>query len=353
MNKMKQYNDNYKELLENLNNEIETDNLKYILDEMFIFWYMHKNIIQLFLENIPSNYDTYLFTGATFLDCNDYEQFPFTVLGKIHIIDDPISKYVKIIDSDMSSNFKKKIKEQITLTIQDNLNILNLKDSNMFILPVTFFNRQDESHNTITDLANKFVINLFKGKNTKEELFDKKYNIDIFQNMIREEVKDILIFSDYNDINLELKERYMRYCEQNILPFNDEISDIQKFYFIIYSFFMQALEIAYSCIKYKVVPYLRYDISFHYFSIVAKNLNKEYNIINILLRSSCANMIYNLFEKDKIKNIQFKEFEYKVNELKIDEKLFTFIEKEAININKLDSLNKLSEYVKKFLEKLY
>lgn len=350
---MKKYNNDYKKLLETLNAQIETDNLKYILDETFIFWNMHKNLIQLFLENIPNNYDTYLFTGATFLDCNDYEHFPLVVLGKIHIIDDPVSKYMKIIDSNMSNKFKKKMKEQIILAIQDNLKVLKLEESNIFILPVTFFNLFDESQKIIRDLANEFVINLFKNGKTKEEFLAEQYDISIFQNEIKDEVKDVLIFSDYNDINLDLKERYLQYCKQNILPFDEKIGDTKKFYFIVYGFFVQALEIATTCIEYELIPYLRYDIAFHYFSIVTKNLKKKFNMDNILLRSACTNMIHKLFEKDKIKNIKFKEFKDRVNKLEIDAELFSVIEKEKIDLNDLDSLNKLSEYIKNLLKNLY
>lgn len=353
MDKMNKYNNDYKELLESLNAQIETENLKYILDEAFVFWNMHKNLIQLFLKNIPNKYDTYLFTGATFLDCDDYEHFPLVVLGKIHIIDDPVSKYIKTINSNMSSKFKKKMKEQITLAIQDNLKILKLEESNIFVLPVTFFNLFDKSQELIRNLANEFVINLFKEKITKEELFKKDYSLDIFEDQIKDEVKDILIFSDYNDMNLELKERYSRYCQQNILPFNKEINDIERFYFIVYSFFVQALETVVTSMEYEIVPYLRYDISFHYFSIVAKNFEKGYGMDRILLRSSCANMIYKLFEKDKIEGIEFKEFQDKVNGLEIDNRLFLFVDKEKINLNNLDSINKLSEYIKKLLKKLY
>lgn len=353
MDKMNKYNNDYKELLETLNAQIETDNLKYILDEAFVFWNMHKNLIQLFLKNISNNYDTYLFTGATFLDCDDYEHFPFVVLGKVHIIDDPVSKYIKIINSNMSSKFKKKMKEQIILAIQDNLKVLELEKSNIFVLPVTFFNLFDESQKLIRNLANEFMINLFKEKITKEELIKKNYSLDIFQDQIKDEVKNILIFSDYNDFNLELKERYNRYCQQNILPFNKETNDIEKFYFIVYGFFMQALEIVATCMEYEIVPYLRYDISFHYFSIVAKNFEKKYGMDSILLRSSCANMIYKLFEKDQIKGMNFKEFQDKVNEIEINDKLFLFVEKEKIDLANLDSINKLSEYIKKLFEILY
>lgn len=353
MDKMNKYNNDYQELLETLNAQIETDNLKYILDEAFIFWNMHKNLIQLFLKNIPNNYDTYLFTGATFLDCDDYEHFPLVVLGKLHIIDDPVSKYIKIIDSNMSSKFKEEMKEQIKLAIQDNLKVLKLEGNNIFVLPVTFFNLFDGSQKLIRNLANEFVINLFKEKITKEELLKKEYSLDMFQDQIKDEVKDILIFSDYNDINLELKERYNRYCQQNILPFNKEINNIEKFYLIVYGFFVQALETVATCMEYEMIPYLRYDISFHYFLIVAKNFEKEYGMDNIILRSSYANMIYKLFEKDKIKDIEFKDFQDKVNVLEIDNRLFLFAEKEKINLNNLDSINKLSEYIKKLLEKLY
>ena len=337
MEKMIEYNNSYKILLEKLEKDITTDNLKYILDETYIFWNTHKNLIQLFLKNVPYNYNTYFFTGATFLDCDDYEHFPLVVLGKIHIIDDAVSKYIKVINSNMSIKFKKSIKEQIILAIKDNIKVLELNDSNIFVLPVTFFNQLEESQNIIIELANKFVLNLFKKENmTKKELFENYSDIETMQTQIKNEARQILIFSEYNDIDIELKERYIKYINNNVLPFNEGLNDVQKFYFIVYGFFLQALQIAFSCIEYNIIPYLRYDISFHYFTIVANNFHKEYGIDNILIRSSCANMIYKLFDKRRIKDKDFTNFHNNIYKLEINDTIFSFIKREKIDINNYD-----------------
>ena len=52
----------YRQLLEELYDEKDKDEFVYVIDEISLFWYSKRNVIELIMGNISDNFDTYLFT---------------------------------------------------------------------------------------------------------------------------------------------------------------------------------------------------------------------------------------------------------------------------------------------------
>ena len=111
----------YRQLLEELYDEKDKDEFVYVIDEISLFWYSKRNVIELIMGNISDNFDTYLFTGATYLDIGEGEHYPFVSLGKVHIVDDPLAKYAEAIKMNLNDSFYKMMKKQIILAFDDAL----------------------------------------------------------------------------------------------------------------------------------------------------------------------------------------------------------------------------------------
>ena len=82
--------DEYLNLLIKIKDQINTENFMCIVDEINIFWTLYTKIINLYLSTISIQDNAYVFTGATYLDLDDFEHYPFVTMGNIHIIDDPL-----------------------------------------------------------------------------------------------------------------------------------------------------------------------------------------------------------------------------------------------------------------------
>ena len=96
MEKMNQIQIEYKILLQKLLPKLKSEFSVQALDEINLFWYRHMDIVRLYLASEFAGAESYVFTAATYLDYDDNEHLPFLLLGKQHVLDDPLSKYSAI-----------------------------------------------------------------------------------------------------------------------------------------------------------------------------------------------------------------------------------------------------------------
>ena len=105
MNKIKEIQNEYLNMLINIKDKIDTVVYMFIIDEINIFWYSKREIVKLYLSNITLKDNVYIFTGATYLDVDDFEHYPFIMMGNAHIVDDPLCKYSRVVPSCKSEVF--------------------------------------------------------------------------------------------------------------------------------------------------------------------------------------------------------------------------------------------------------
>src|SRR5574344_1939044 len=83
----------YYNVLKSAKNALNTDDFMYDLDEVNLFWFVNRNKIKMILDYLLSKGNCFIHTGASFLDVEQFEHFPFVMLGKYHIIDDPVANF--------------------------------------------------------------------------------------------------------------------------------------------------------------------------------------------------------------------------------------------------------------------
>ena len=94
--KINSIQEEYKNLLITLLPRLKSSMSKEALDDINLFWIKHMDAVELYLQAIFAGEESYVFTASTYMDYDDQEYVPFLLLGKKHILDDPLGKYSEI-----------------------------------------------------------------------------------------------------------------------------------------------------------------------------------------------------------------------------------------------------------------
>ncbi len=236
-----------------------------VIDEVNMFWLQKKKLIVFAMENYFTPYNTFLFTGATYLDYDENEHFPFAVCNGICIVDDNVCSYANIIGKVSDENFNSTIKQQLLYAIDDNIKVLENCADYIYILPIRYLD--DDDDDTISKGAEGVFLNLFKEKfaSLKDYFVNITSMVDL-TNSLKPGIEKSLMFFKDDDRDLALSDRLNNYIEDS----NDSIDFNGKsigfiFFSAVYSHIAQALKIMMLCAKYRVIPYLRYNVAFYNF----------------------------------------------------------------------------------------
>lgn len=294
----------YKEILEKLYNDKDNEDFFYVMDEIGLFWYSNRNVVELILENISDNFESYLFTGATYLDIEAGEHYPFVALGKIHIVDDPLAKYAEVVKMNFNNDFYKVMKRQILLAFQDDLLVLRKCLGKIFLLPVTGMSKLEDG--LIKNASEKVILSMFKNDLSMKEVLSMQTIRGIVDSM-REGVKGNIIFFDDEDRTQDISERFNNYLEEMKNSFGD-IPDSIKFIYSIMGFVSQSLQILLSAAQYKMIPYIRYGVTFNYLSLIGENFLNIPFMKEVLYKTSFTYLFYKNFDFEINKAWSFDKY---------------------------------------------
>jgi len=174
MEKMTQIQIEYKTLLQKLLPKLKTEFSVQALDEINLFWYRHMEIVRLYLASEFAGAESYVFTAATYLDYDDNEHLPFLLLGRQHVLDDPLSKYSAICKDLTDDKASHKLYEQIGKTAEDNIKIIENCQGNIFVVPLRLFNQHD-STKEFFELGERTFASLFIDIEGLKDFFLKMY----------------------------------------------------------------------------------------------------------------------------------------------------------------------------------
>lgn len=295
----------YQDILNKAVLDINKADLPMIIDEINLFWFSNRKLVDLILNNLSCDFDCYTFTGADFLDVDDFEHFPFIMLGKLHIVDDPLSKYSQICGAVENEKFTESLKERILLTIQDNLKILKNYSDSIYILPVTLLT--EINSDLVKKAAEQAFYSMFKDNSLDLKKFSKFKSIEDVNGALKDGIGPTIPFSENENVNEDLCVRFRRFTEQGH-PFTENLSEAMIFFFMVIGFFSQAFNILFRCFEYKMIPYLRFEVTFNYTITLGMNLVDNEEIKLTIFKSVCAHLLYRHFDKNKICDMDFSRF---------------------------------------------
>ena len=106
---------------------ITSKNINAIIDEINIFWQIHKrNCLFIFKYLSDYDYDTVVFTGAMGIEIKDHEYEPFLLSGQNRIYDDKLPVYLDVISQPISGKAKQTILDNINYLVNNYVELLQL-----------------------------------------------------------------------------------------------------------------------------------------------------------------------------------------------------------------------------------
>lgn len=321
----------YRELLVGMLQYVEEDTSAQVLDEITVFWQKNRRLVRCALNNIAAPFRTYIFSGATIFGVDDNEQYPFLCLGDFHIWDDPIHKYMNTALHSPNQKFNEQLKRQVKDTIQDNIKLIDKLGEKVYILPVRMLTEREDD--VIHEVATKAFLSVFKEEMSFEEYTKNFKSIDDIIPALNTTAKQMLIFDASGDSLNTLEERFAYYKNNNDLPLPSAVSDATIFWFAVYGFFAQVVDILLLCTHFQLVPYIRYSVTFRYMLLLAGNYRDVPEVSKLLFKSVVAHTIFRCFDTQIYSQISVSDMCDLLRTGMFEETLFERLAEEGITLD--------------------
>lgn len=335
----------YKDLLEGLLPELYKDEFRFIVEEINLFWYSKRKLVELILNNISENFDTFLFTGATYLDVKNREHYPFVSLGKNHVVDDPLAKFAEVILLNEDEQFFFMIRKQMILAFEDDLNVLSECFGKIYLLPVTLLQKLQDG--LISKSTTQIFQSMFKEEENLEQIFKRFRTLPDLIGALREGIKENLIFLEDEDMTQDISIRFAHYLKEMEQPFGC-IPEVQKFVYTIMGFLSQSLQILMSAAQYRMIPYVRYKVTYRYLFVLSHNFLDIPDMKLLIYKASFAYLFYKNYDLEKASKQLFSSYCEKIDKIDIIKMLE---EKTQENYDfTLDTFSDLNKFVDEILD---
>ena len=321
MDKMNTIQEEYKELLIALLPKLKSNSAPEALDEISVFWARNAEVVQLYLNAWFPGENSYVFTAITYLDYDNKEHLPFLLLGDQHILDDPLGRYVEMAKVSCDRESVGFINKQIVINAVDNVKILENLSEDILILPLRQLN-QSIDNKVLINAGEQAFISLFNEINSIREYFSKCITIDDIVRYARKDIGTIIRFSEDDDSSLSFPERFKIAVSNTDKIVDSNNSDSHNFFFLVYGFIQQAIDVIASCINYGCIPFVRYPVANYYINMLAKNFESITDVVTLCYKMNIAFYVYWLCDKDRLSIVDLKTFLKVKNEYDFTSKLF-------------------------------
>ena len=284
-----------------------------LLDEVKCFWLKQLRSIEFELAELAESQICLVLSGAIFLNVSEYEHFFFKSLGDCHIIPDPFSKLELIfrhpeeeINTDFTIAYFKR-------AYFDTLEILTTYKEHFYVLPIQEIAIEEpQKHRELVDMFFwKFISEVFDSEFKSHEEFHEKYkSFEEIEAGLSSYVRENLVFNHLDDYKLSLRERVEKLSSQytNISSTINLKSDAQRFLIAVFSYIAQVAEILYVCSVLRINPYIRFDITFIYFTLVMNVFAEDVILRRMIEKTLICYLFYKTIDERKFENIAFSDY---------------------------------------------
>lgn len=314
LNKIQQ---EYLLMLKNYKNRVNDNNFIQIVDEVSVFWRKNKPIVDVFINFGANSYNTYVFMAVTRMDYDDNEHLPFLCLGNNHIMDDPLCTYLNTINESPSTTYTKRLRTEIEKTIDDNIKIIENCSPLIYIIPIRYLYSDRE---LVKQKSDECFLSLFNGNFNSLDDYFKLESIEQIDLFLREEIKNSLVFIEYEDKDKSLIERYHDYKDVYANDLVGSDNDVILFFAAIYGNISQSIDVIIISAGLKIIPYLRNEIAVRYFLTITENIKTWHeDFSNIIFNAGLANLLYNKFNKEKYNKYSAEQFLKIINSINFEQ----------------------------------
>ena len=301
----------YKSLFEQ--EEIPVKEIAFMLDEIKCFWLEKLEVIEFELEALAKNNSCFLLSGAIYLNVSDYEHYYFKSLGDYHFLPDPFLRIENFFRVSESSINRKETIDYSKRVYIDTSEVLTKYQNHFFILPTREISIKDESkhYELLETFSLKFISSILKKPFLRNEDFCNNYrSFEEIENDMDDFVREHLKFSDADESGLSLREKIERYCATQ-MSFNKLFknkSESQIFWISTFTWVSQVIEILLTCVRLNVYPYIRFNVTFHYLSLLMQTFIEDKNLKAMIEKTIIFYILRKTIEGERFEKIEFNDF---------------------------------------------
>jgi len=337
------------------NGNISMLELTSIIDEINIFWLKRKEVLSYELEFLTSKKQCFLLSGAIYLNISDQEHFFFKMLGDYHILSDPFLKMEFFFRN------RKKIDEEATIeyfkrVFNDTYCLLKNYKNKFYILPIQVIIEKEvkEQQKLFDTFFRDFISSIFPPEIKDEEDFFVKYETyEEIEKDLDSVILENLIYLDGYDSKICLKERINRYCKNssNTIKYTENMTEPQIFYILTKNYVSQVLDILFTCINTGLNPFIRFEATFCYMTLLMETFLDNKEIKEMLKKTIIFYILYVSINKNTFKNIDFDLYCSVVEETYLLQRILSKIRESNLDFFK-DETNKIKKIVKSEFEEM-
>jgi hypothetical protein len=332
----------YLDLLLLYKDRVQADDLSVVeicglLDEVKSFWLKKLKAIEFELEELRENRTCFLLSGAIFLNVTEHEHYYFKSLGDCHIISDPFSRFEMIF-----RHPEEKINSAFTIdhfreAFLDTLEVLTTYKEYFYILPIQEIAIEDsEQHLKLIDgFFWRFISSVFNDEfDDYEDFYEKYKSFEEIEAGLNSNIRESLVFTDLRDRELTLRERVEKFNDlhKNLSSAITFETDAQRFILAVYSYIAQVADILSVCSALGINPYIRFDITFIYFSIVMRTFTEDVNLRRMIEKTIVAYVFYRTVDESIFKNIPFTDYCIQLKQKPLLDSILERMHAQEINI---------------------
>lgn len=327
----------YKILLERYEDNIENfaiTDYKRLIGEIKMFWYRNRKSINYLLAHITEDDKVAFLAGAVRLDIMSNGHYEYVLVGKVRLINEPLLKMSVFYNGTKDEINFEYTNQYVKECIQDMLLLLREHEDDFYILPIEYItmNEREEYHLALSDAAEKMFLSMFSIEyNDIQDFCSRNKTYEDIENNLLPQIKNLLIFCGLEDLKMPLRAKCNNYLKSNgnIIPFMKNMGESQLFSLLVMQFCMQAIAIIMIMDMYHMIPFIRNDVTFQYFTILS-----QLDIASAFIKQKYLN-IYIPYVVQK--TFDFSDYEYNFvkihmgNEKMIDA-IINMIEEEKIPV---------------------
>lgn len=301
----------YKSLIEQ--EVLSAKDICLMLDDIKLFWLNRIDILEFELEQLTEIYTCFLLCGAIYLNVKDNEHYYFKTLGDYHLLADPFLRMEGFFRVPKKTKSDEKMIAYIKRVYADTIEILSKYRNAFLFLPIREMAVRDEEEHQ--KLLNKYLLGFLSDALNKElankgEFYNSFKSYEEIENAMDSYIRDHMIFSCMDDIELPLRERVQRYCEEQpaLSALIKNKSEPEIFLILTHSWISQILDILLNCVYLRVNPYIRFDITFHYFTLVMYTFLEDKKLKAMMEKTIIFYILYKTIEESKLIEINFEDY---------------------------------------------
>lgn len=295
----------YLHLLQKLQNYTSIDDFRYVVNEIDIFWFSHRKIVDLFLQHVGEGKNAYLFCGAVYLDFDADEHYPFLAIGDIHIVDDPLPKCVHALKLSPNDSYYQAIKDQLVSAFFDDIKILTQLSGKILLLPVNDALRRIDNQISI-ELAKKFLLSMFPEPISMEQIFQ----IDDFDKLVSQmspDALDMISFTEEDHSGEPIETKLTRYTALTGNAYGN-IPLSQQLIHTILGFLIQSVDILSMGAQFSLIPYIRDNSIFQNTLCIGGQFGDSKDINFLIQGMVFSHFFYQHFDSTSISGASIEEF---------------------------------------------